>query len=249
MNAWKLEVGAIQEGQLRRMITCGFVHLSQQHLLFNMIALVLFGYLLEDAYGPGWMLLIYFISLLASSAFVYYTYRKYPQYSAVGASGAVAGLVSAVIVLMPEVDIVAWGIIPLPSWLYGFLYIVYTIYKSYRRNDGICHEAHAMGSLAGLVMAILYDPSTAWQHYVPVLSISLPMVLYLLFFIKTDGESLYVVYLYWVKKWSRRNRNREPMAKKRSMVQQTPGSSDNNMPEPSAPGANNSSRMEKDQDR
>lgn len=81
-----------------RLITAGFVHGDYLHLLINMIALFQIGMLVEKVYGKKEMAFIYFASLIASSLLV--LANENPFYVTLGASGAIFGLMGAVIVYL-----------------------------------------------------------------------------------------------------------------------------------------------------
>ncbi|HEX9312472.1 MAG TPA: rhomboid family intramembrane serine protease [Actinomycetota bacterium] len=84
---------AIAHGQYWRLFTAMFLHAGLVHIAFNMYALYLFGYLIEEAFGKVRFLLIYLVAgLLASVAS--YTFSD-PHAVAVGASGAIFGLLGA----------------------------------------------------------------------------------------------------------------------------------------------------------
>jgi rhomboid protease GluP len=84
---------AIAGGQYWRLFTAMFLHANLIHILFNMYALYLFGYLIEGTFGKGRFIAIYFVTgFLASVAS--YTFGS-PAALGVGASGAIFGLLGA----------------------------------------------------------------------------------------------------------------------------------------------------------
>ncbi len=93
------DLGALQplaiawDHQYWRLVTAMFLHAGVLHIALNMYGLYLFGYLIEDAFGPSRFLAIYFISgfLASVSSFVFGS----PQGVGVGASGAIFGLLGA----------------------------------------------------------------------------------------------------------------------------------------------------------
>jgi membrane associated rhomboid family serine protease len=85
---------AVAQGhQYWRLITMMFLHVSMLHILFNMYALYLFGFLMESALGRLRYLTIYFVCgfLAGVTSFLYST----PGVPAAGASGAIFGLLGA----------------------------------------------------------------------------------------------------------------------------------------------------------
>jgi len=87
---------AISDGDWYRIVTGGFLHAGPLHLLFNMYVLYVAGTLLEPGIGTPRFLAIYFISLLAGS---FGALLLDPNTVTVGASGAIFGLMAAVLVV------------------------------------------------------------------------------------------------------------------------------------------------------
>lgn len=147
-----------------RFLTAGFVHASGTHLAFNMITFYFFGPLLERILGAGAFLILYFGSELAAHALTFVFNRNDPHYSAVGASGAVSGVVFAFCVYFPLRNLYLFFALPIPAILFAFGYVFGSIYAMRRgdqqggASDWIAHEAHVGGALAGVVLTILLDP-------------------------------------------------------------------------------------------
>ena len=171
---YKFEVDKIFiSKEYQRLITSGFLHVSWIHLLFNMFSLYAFSGLLEHHLGAGSFLLIYFSSLIGGDLLALFVHRHHGDYSAVGASGAVCGVIFASIVLFPELGISLFGLpISIPGWLYGLVYVLYSIYGIKSKKDNIGHEAHLGGALIGLVMAIIVQPIAFTQNYFTILIIA-----------------------------------------------------------------------------
>lgn len=87
---------AINDGDWYRVVTGGFLHAGPLHLLFNMYVLYVAGTLLEPGIGTPRFLAIYFISLLSGS---FGALLLDPNSLTVGASGAIFGLMAAVLVI------------------------------------------------------------------------------------------------------------------------------------------------------
>lgn len=94
----------INEHQYYRIITHFFIHFGFDHLFNNMVSLLLLGYSLEEILGRGRFLLLYFLSgILAGVASLAYTTICLPPEDAplsCGASGAVYGLMGALLVIL-----------------------------------------------------------------------------------------------------------------------------------------------------
>lgn len=156
------QTGSILNGkEYIRMISSGFLHAGWAHLAFNMIALWSFGGLVEDFLGSISFLILYFIALIAGNLTSLYMHRGELFYRAVGASGAVSGVVFASILLYPQGSVYVF-LIPfaIPSWLFGFIYLMISIYGMRTQRDNIGHEAHFGGAIAGLIMTLWFRPSS-----------------------------------------------------------------------------------------
>ncbi len=145
-----------------RFITGGFVHVGLGHLAFNMLTLYFFGPYLEYVVGSGRFLLIYFGSEMAAHAVTMLLQRKNPAYSAVGASGAISGLVFAYCLFNPFSRIGLFFAIWIPAWLFAVGFVVISVVAMRRReagtSGGLAHEAHLGGALGGVVLTILLEP-------------------------------------------------------------------------------------------
>ncbi len=131
-------------------VSSGFLHGSLSHLLGNMVALLIFGRIVEMHLGPWKTALVYFSSMIisaaANSAVSYVAFGT--NIPALGASGAIMGLVAAAMLLDPLV--ITWeAVIPLPVMVLGWLAIVGDISGILTPiNDGIAHGAHIFGFLS-----------------------------------------------------------------------------------------------------
>jgi membrane associated rhomboid family serine protease len=157
-------------GEWWRFISHGLLHANFVHLLFNMISLYFFGRFAEAAFrsdmmfgprfGPLLYLVMYLTALVASSIFTYFRQKDNRYYNALGASGAVAAVLFTYILLMPLGTIYIYAI-PIPAWLYGALYLIYSSYMSKRGTDNIGHDAHLWGAIYGLLLPLLLRPELA----------------------------------------------------------------------------------------
>lgn len=166
--------------EFKRLVTSGFLHVDWTHFLFNMITLYLFGENLEISIGILVFFILYFGSLIGGNLFALYIHKNHSDYSAVGASGAVSGLVFASIGLFPDMKI-GFLLLPIdiPAWLFGLVYVLYSIYGIKAKKDNIGHEAHLGGGVIGLLIAISINPSIILTNYFPIILILLPSLLFL----------------------------------------------------------------------
>lgn len=175
--------GILIRKEYYRMITSGFLHGSWIHFIMNMLTFYFFSYALEVKFGHVLFLLLYFGSLAGGNLLALYIHRNHGDYHAVGASGAISGLVFAAIGVFPGL-IMYFFFFPIPGWLFGLIYVLASIYGIKSQSDNIGHEAHLGGGLAGLLIAISLDPFVVRQNYFEILCIIIPSVIFLYMVIK-----------------------------------------------------------------
>ena len=166
--------------EYKRLITSGFLHVSWMHLIFNMLSLYLFSDGVELYLGSTKFLVIYFASLVGGDLFSLLVHRHHGDYSSVGASGAVCGIIFASIALFPDMG-VGFFFLPvyIPGWLYGVGYVLYSIYSIRSKRDNIGHESHLGGALVGLTAAVIMHPSSLLDNYLPILAIAVPAIFFI----------------------------------------------------------------------
>ena len=152
------------------------------HLLFNMYALYLFGDIVAAFLGSELFLLVYVISLLSGSLYTLQSYKNTLYYNAVGASGAVSGIVFSSILLYPEMNLYLFFIpIPIPGYIFGFGYLLYSIYGMRNQTSNIGHAAHLGGAIGGFVLTILIKPSLFIDNTLTVLLMAIPILILVIF--------------------------------------------------------------------
>jgi len=126
---YKFNVGGIKRGEKIRMFSSGFLHIDTQHLIFNMLTLFFFADVVIQNLGALGFVLVYVGSLLLGSLLSLYFHKDEYHYSAVGASGAVMGILYSAILLRPEMSLYMFFIpIPIPAYIFGIGYLLYSIY-------------------------------------------------------------------------------------------------------------------------
>lgn len=135
-----------------------FAHGDLGHLFFNMLALFFFGPRVERELGALPYLLVYAVSGAAGTLLLFLFRRKNSRHAALGASGAIAGVMFALVVIAPTSTMFMFFVpIPVPAPIFAVLYIVVSSLMM-QRGDHVAHEAHIGGALAGLVTAgLLFD--------------------------------------------------------------------------------------------
>lgn len=126
-------------------ITYIFLHGSFEHLFYNMIALGLFGSILENIIGGKKFLLIFFISgiIAGIGSLIFYS-------SSIGASGAIYGILGVLAVLRPKMAVYV-EFIPLPMALAVIFWAAGDLLGLFYPSDLIGHGAHLFGLIFGLI--------------------------------------------------------------------------------------------------
>jgi membrane associated rhomboid family serine protease len=177
-ESYKFNIGGIKRGEQLRILVSGFLHVDLQHLLFNMITLYFFADHVIHSVGPFYFFLIYFGSLIFGNLLSYYFHKNELYYSAVGASGAVTGILYAAILLYPGMNLYLYFIpIPIPSYAVGVGYMLYSIYGMKSRVGNIGHDAHFGGAIGGYVLTLLIAPQVLETHLWMVIILAVPIIL------------------------------------------------------------------------
>ncbi|WP_242094813.1 rhomboid family intramembrane serine protease [Aestuariivivens sediminicola] len=156
---YKFNVGAVRRGEQIRMLSSGFLHADNAHLFFNMFTLYFFADVVIGLLNVTKFIVIYFGSLLLGNLLSLYFHKDEYHYSAVGASGAVMGIVYAAILLQPGMSLYLFFVpIPIPAYLFGIGYLLYSIYGMKNRIGNIGHDAHFGGAVGGYVITLMMSP-------------------------------------------------------------------------------------------
>ena len=175
---YKFSIGAIQAGQKDRMFTSGFLHVDFAHLFLNMFTLYFFANVVISWFGPVKFLIIYIISLVAGSLLALFFHRDEPFYSAVGASGAVTGILYSAILLQPDMKLILMFIpIPIPAYILGIGYMLYSIYGMKNRLGNIGHTAHFGGAVGGYVITLIFKPELFVNETLMVILLAIPILI------------------------------------------------------------------------
>ncbi len=165
------------KSQYYRFITGGFVHSGWLHLFFNMFTLYFFGQFLEVRFYYmfggnhfAYLLLLFLIGVIVSDIPTYAKYKDAAHYRSLGASGGVASVVFSSIMFEPANPLCLYGIICIPGFILGPLFLIYSYYQGKRMADNINHDAHFYGALFGIAFSLFIDPSVLGRFVDQVLS-------------------------------------------------------------------------------
>lgn len=174
---YQFHVGSIRAGEQIRMITSGFLHADIAHLAFNMITLYFFAPIVIQTLGDFSFLIVYAGSLIFGSLLTMVFHGNEYSYRAVGASGAVTGVLYSAILMYPNMTIGIFGVIPMPAYLFGIAYLLYSIYGMKSRTDNIGHTAHFGGAIGGYVITLIKMPSLIHDNLLMVILLAIPIVI------------------------------------------------------------------------
>lgn len=168
-----------EEREWYRLITSNFFHASWVHLLFNMMSFYFFAGNLESAFGARFVLITFLGSAIAGDLVALALNWKNPWYRAVGSSGGVSGIIFASIFLLPGGSVIVMPIpVPIPSWLYAILFVLFSLYGMGSREDSIGHEAHLGGALAGIVLTLFLHPAIVYTQSALLAAVTVPILLF-----------------------------------------------------------------------
>jgi membrane associated rhomboid family serine protease len=160
----------VRRAQYARLITSGFVHADVGHLLFNAITFYSFAFSLERHIGTMMFLTLYFSGLLFGNLGTYARHRTDPNYSCLGASGAILAVMFASIVYFPSQRLIIIPIpVPIPAPLFALGYLAFTYYSARQSRDKVNHDAHFGGALTGLAFVGITDPGAYGNFLATVL--------------------------------------------------------------------------------
>lgn len=150
-----------------KFLTHALVHADFIHLFFNMFVLYNFGenveiyfnYFFGNLKGSFYFLLLYIGGIFFSNIISYKRHHENPNYTAVGASGAVSAIVFSFILISPFQMLYLFMSIPIPAVLFALLYLLYEHYMDKRGNTGIAHDAHFAGAIFGFLFTFMLQPS------------------------------------------------------------------------------------------
>lgn len=175
---YKFNVGAVRRGEQIRIFSSGFLHVDMMHLIVNMLTLYFFADIVVMELGNLNFIIVYIISLVLGNLLSLYFHKDEYHYSAVGASGAVTGILYAAILLYPEMKLYMFFIpIPIPAYVFGIGYLLYSIYGMKKRIGNIGHDAHFGGAIGGFVVTLILMPSLFQTDLLMIGLLAIPIII------------------------------------------------------------------------
>jgi membrane associated rhomboid family serine protease len=174
---YKFNIGDIKAGSKHQIFTSGFLHVDTSHLFVNMLTLYFFANVVIYDLGSIGFIIVYLASLILGNLLSYFFHKNDLSYNAVGASGAVMGILYSAILLRPDMMLGLFFIIPVPAYVFGIGYLFYTIYGMKKSIGNIGHDAHFGGAVGGFILTLVLAPWIFEQHLMMVLLLAIPIVI------------------------------------------------------------------------
>jgi len=173
-------------GEHYRFLTHAFIHGDLIHLAFNVLAFFSFGIVLEEDFfgnpdifdpplGKLYYILLFTGGIYAASITEYFRNKNNPDYSSLGASGAISSILFCFIMVSP-LSKISFFFIPIQGWIAGILLLGVSYYLIKRKktgtySDNISHESHFWGALFGVAFILAVKPVLAKYFLAQVLSV------------------------------------------------------------------------------
>ena len=153
---------AVQSGRVWTLVTSVFSHNMLFHILINMYVFFGFGSVLENLLGMRRFLIFYLMAGILASlghCFVSTFFLQEAAMPALGASGAIAGVIVLFSFVFPHEKLLLMGIIPLPAYFAAILFVGMDVYGLISQTQGstlpIGYGAHLGGALYGILYYFL----------------------------------------------------------------------------------------------
>ena len=167
----------LREKQWYRFLTSAWVHGDFMHLFVNLFVLYSFGdfleYTFKNWFGEGILqyLLLFIGSVIIGHIPTFLKEKDNYNYSSVGASGGVSGVLFASIIIQPLQPLYLFALIPIPGIMFGVLYLFYTQRMATKATDNINHEAHLWGAIGGMLILVILNPTVIGQFLKQLMSL------------------------------------------------------------------------------
>lgn len=190
--------GAFQAGDLvstlapdlfTRILVAMFLHGGVLHLVGNLLYLWIFGDNVEDRLGHGWFVVFYLASGIAAS-WTHIVADPASVIPSIGASGAIAGVLGAYVVLYPHAKVLTLlplgffsQVVKIPAWWFlGFWFVqqsfsgVLSLANRGEQTGGVAWWAHIGGFVCGLAVGALLRANEPEDRFDPRVRLRRPVV-------------------------------------------------------------------------
>jgi membrane associated rhomboid family serine protease len=175
-----IPIRIVREGSFATLVTCMFIHGGWLHIIGNMWTLYLFGDNVEDRMGPGRFLVFYLLCGVAANL-THFVSQPHSAGPTVGASGAIAGVMGAYLILFPRARVltlipifVLFYFVEIPAVVFlGFWFLTQVLHGVLMHGEraaaeGVAWWAHIGGFGAGiLTLPLFLSPSRAPERQFP----------------------------------------------------------------------------------
>ncbi len=138
-------------------ITYMFMHADIPHIFLNMIAVYMFGSILESLWGPKRFLNFYLLCGLGAAALqLGISAYNHEETILLGASGAVFGLLVAFAMMFPNTELQLYFVIPVKAKYLVTGYALFELYNGFFPHDNVAHFAHLGGLVVGIIIMLIW---------------------------------------------------------------------------------------------
>lgn len=146
-------------GQIWRLVTYMFLHgMGPWHILFNMLALWMFGVELEQMWGTRRFVTFYFIGGIGAGMLSFITWNI----PIIGASGAVLAVLTVYAYYFPHRQVLMFFIFPVSVRVAVLIIGAISVLGSMQSLGGIAHLTHLGGIIVALIYLKTYEPVMRW---------------------------------------------------------------------------------------
>jgi len=141
-----------------QLVTYGFLHDpgDLKHILFNGFALWMFGRSVEARYGKKEYLTFFLVTVVVAGLVwlvsEWISSGWLAQFSLLGASGGIAGVLLLFCLNFPRQQIFIWGVLPMPAWVFALLFLGMNLFGTFGGDGHVAYTAH----IGGAVFALAY---------------------------------------------------------------------------------------------
>ena len=142
--------------QILQLVTYGFAHNPRDilHIVFNLFMFWMFGRELEARFGGATFAKMYLTAIIIAGL-VWLLLENLLEpgklASLIGASGGVSAVMGLFIFLFPKRTLLIWGVIPMPVWAFGLVWIFMDIQGALQRSGNVAFTAHLAGAAYGFL--------------------------------------------------------------------------------------------------